>query len=83
MTNETKRRIVITVDGGIVQHVVADGSDIEVIIVDYDTEGATEGLIAVRQFDDSYVNAYVSPVQTDNSAKRVAELFELAGADED
>ena len=35
-------RIVIYVDGGIVQDVLADGPDVEAMIVDYDNENAGE-----------------------------------------
>jgi hypothetical protein len=35
-----KQRIVITLDGGLVQDIYTDGLDVEVYVVDYDTDGA-------------------------------------------
>lgn len=48
-------RIVIYVDGGIVQEVLADGSGVEAMIVDYDNERAGEPKSA-RAFESIAVN---------------------------
>ena len=48
-------RIVIYVDGGIVQTVLADGSGVEAMIVDYDNESAGEPKSS-RSFEPAPVN---------------------------
>ena len=48
-------RIVIYVDGGVVQDVLADGSGVEAMIVDYDNERAGESKSS-RAFESIPVN---------------------------
>ncbi len=57
MSNEQNKpiRIVIYVDGGIVQGVLADGPGVEAMIVDYDNEKAGEPKTS-RSFDPVDVN---------------------------
>ena len=32
-------RVVITMEGGLIQHIMADTEDVKVMVIDYDTEG--------------------------------------------
>ena len=32
-------RVVITMDGGLIQHIMADQEDVKVMVLDFDTEG--------------------------------------------
>lgn len=34
-------RIVVVVEGGVIQQILSDGAPVEVVTVDYDTEGAS------------------------------------------
>ncbi len=52
-------RIAIIMDGGIIQNILAD-EEVDITIVDYDTEDAEEeDLTAVRQTDGTSVEAYL------------------------
>lgn len=56
--------IAVIVEGGIVQGIVTDNEDMvgmEFMVIDYDTDGATEQTIPIHQCDDknTYADAYV------------------------
>ncbi len=46
-------RVVITMEGGLIQHVMADTEDVKVMVIDYDTEGVEAWRL--KEYDDSPV----------------------------
>ena len=69
MTNQAKPRIVIYVEGGVVQCVLSDTAGVEAMIVDYDNEKAGDDP-ACRSFEP--VN--VHPEYIDNTIRGIEEL---------
>jgi hypothetical protein len=46
-------RVVITMEGGLIQHIMADTEDVKVMVIDYDTEGVDAWRL--KEYDDSPV----------------------------
>ena len=46
-------RVVITMEGGLIQHIMADTEDVQVMVMDYDTEGVEAWRL--KEYDDSPV----------------------------
>ena len=73
-------KIVIEIEGGVVQNVLTD-SETEIIIIDYDTDGSDPNdLVDIPQTDKSRPYNMKAHVDTDPStevlAHRVYELFD-------
>ena len=49
-------KVVITIEGGLVQHIMADQEDVKVMVLDYDTEGGD--LERIKQFEGDKVYLY-------------------------
>jgi len=62
-------RVVITMEGGMIQHIMADQEGIEVMVLDFDTEGEDE---RIREFEGNPV--YVFQGVDDVDPKRVDEI---------
>jgi hypothetical protein len=74
---QRKPRMVIVLDGGLVQNILAN-FDVEVISIDYDIDGADEeDLTPVPQGDGSVSDAYVSAHGVEFKTNRVDDLFAL------
>ena len=78
MTN----RVVVTVEGGVVQSVVADRpAELDVVVLDYDTQGAGEDAIEyITQPDGSKSDAEVIPIETEHPRISLDEVFGKAFA---
>jgi len=77
-TGDNKPRIVINVEGGLVQAVLSD-VPCELVKIDYDTEGADlEDLKQLDQGDGSEIPAWVDIGSTDCDAVEVARVFAAA-----
>jgi hypothetical protein len=63
-------RVVITMEGGLIQHVMADTEDVQVFVLDFDTEGGDDERI--REFEENPV--YVFQGVDDVDPKRVDEI---------
>lgn len=63
-------RVVITMDGGLIQHIMADQEGIEVMVLDFDTEGGDNERI--KEFEGNPV--YVSRGVDDVDPERVDEI---------
>jgi len=63
-------RIVITMEGGLIQHIMADQVGIEVMVLDFDTEGGDDERI--REFEGNPV--YVFQGVDDVDSARVDEI---------
>jgi hypothetical protein len=63
-------RVVITMDGGLIQHIMADQQGIEVMVLDFDTEGGDEERI--KEFEGNPV--YVFQGVDDVDPERVDEI---------
>jgi hypothetical protein len=63
-------RVVITMEGGLIQHVMADTEDVQVMVLDFDTEGGDDERI--REFEGNPV--YVFQGVDDVDQKRVDEM---------
>ena len=63
-------RVVITMEGGLIQHIMTDQEDIEVMVLDFDTEGGDNERI--REFEGNPV--YVFQGVDDVDPKRVDEI---------
>jgi hypothetical protein len=61
-------RVVITMDGGLIQHIMADQEGIEVMVLDFDTEGGDDERIKEFEGNPVYVFQgvdYVDPERVD------------------
>ena len=63
-------RVVITMEGGLIQHIMADQEGIEVMVLDFDTEGGDDERI--KEFEGNPV--YVSQGVDDVDPERVDEI---------
>jgi len=63
-------RVVITMEGGLIQHIMADREGIEVMVLDFDTEGGDDDRI--KEFEGNPV--YVFQGVDDVDAARVDEI---------
>lgn len=63
-------RVVITMDGGLIQHIMADQEGIEVMVLDFDTEGGDNERI--KEFEGNPV--YVFRGVDDVDPERVYEI---------
>jgi len=63
-------RVVITMEGGLIQHVMSDTEDVQVMVMDFDTEGGDDERI--RQFEGNPV--YVFKGVDDVDPARVEEI---------
>jgi hypothetical protein len=63
-------RVVITMEGGLIQHIMADQEGIEVMVLDFDTEGGDDERI--REFEGNPV--YVFQGVDDVDPERVDEI---------
>jgi len=63
-------RVVITMDGGLIQHVMADQEGVEVMVLDFDTEGGDNERI--KEFEGNPV--YVFQGVDDVDPERVNEI---------
>ena len=78
MTN----RVVVTVEGGVVQSVVADRPDeLDIVVLDYDTQGADEdGIEYITQPDGSKSDVVVIPIETEHPHISLDEVFGKASS---
>jgi hypothetical protein len=63
-------RVVITMEGGLIQHVMADTEDVQVFVLDFDTEGGDDERI--REFEGNPV--YVFQGVDDVDPERIDEI---------
>jgi hypothetical protein len=63
-------KVVITMEGGLIQHIMADQEDIDVMVLDFDTEGGDDERI--KEFEGNPV--YVSQGVDDVDPERVDEI---------
>ncbi|MDD2902238.1 MAG: hypothetical protein PHU44_07360 [Syntrophales bacterium] len=63
-------RVVITMEGGLIQHVMADTEDVQVFVLDFDTEGGDDERI--KEFEGNPV--YVFQGVDDVDPARVDEI---------
>lgn len=74
-------RIVITMDGGLIQHICSDRpGDIQVIIVDFDVQGTEEKTVHVNFSDGASEEALVSiyPVEVGDTWLDTAQVLATA-----
>jgi hypothetical protein len=73
-------RIVVVLEGGLVQHVLSDIEGVDVAIVDYDTDGADpddDKIVAIPQSgSDRVVDAFARIESAVANPARVAEMFD-------
>jgi len=75
-------RVVITMDGGLIQHIMADQEGIEVMVLDFDTKDLTpeekQGNENIKQFEGNeiYVFQGVDDVNPDRVNEIETALFE-------
>ncbi|MNP09310.1 hypothetical protein D3C76_1014120 [compost metagenome] len=75
-------KIVIVLEGGLVQNIVAE-EPVEVLVIDYDAEGADEDEItAVPQDNGGTADAVLSLREVEVNPTEVAELFALGSEQE-
>jgi hypothetical protein len=69
------RRIVITVQGGLIQD-ISSSEPIECLVIDYDTEGAdADQLTSIPQDDGTTAEAYAYRAISQTMPTRVGRLF--------
>jgi hypothetical protein len=74
-------RVVITMDGGLIQHIMSDQEGIEVMILDFDTKDLTpeekQGNENIKQFEGNEIYAFqgVDDVNPDRVNEIESALF--------
>ena len=68
-------RVVITMEGGLIQHIMADQEDIKVMVLDYDTEGGDPERIKEFEGDEVYVFHGVDDVDPERVDEIETALF--------
>ena len=68
-------RVVITMDGGLIQHIMADQEGIEVMVLDFDTEGGDDERIKEFEGNPVYVFQGVSDVDPERVDEIESALF--------
>ena len=68
-------RVVITMDGGLIQHIMADQEDIEVMVLDFDTEGGDDERIKEFEGNPVYVFQWVDDVDPERVDEIETALF--------
>ena len=74
-------RVVITMDGGLIQHIMADQEGIEVMVMDFDTKDLTpeekQGNEKIKQFEGNEIYAFqgVDDVNPDRVNEIETSLF--------
>lgn len=76
-----KPRIVVVMDGGLIQSVISNMAA-DILVIDYDTEGITEPLSSIPQRNGSTepaVTQFFHPSANDNrTVERIDQLFNAA-----
>lgn len=68
-------RVVITMEGGLIQHVMADTEDVQVFVLDFDTEGGDDARIREFEGNPVYVFQGVDDVDPDRVEEIETALF--------
>ncbi|MDD5643016.1 MAG: hypothetical protein PHX53_15305 [Syntrophales bacterium] len=68
-------RVVITMEGGLIQHVMADTEDVQVFVLDFDTEGGDDERIKEFEGNPVYVFQGVDDVDPDRVDEIETALF--------
>jgi len=80
----SKPRIIIIMDGGLIQNVLCD-QEIEAAVIDYDTDGGEESYTTLipQNFGASPERAFANTIHVELSPLDVSELWDVIIADED
>lgn len=71
-------KVVIVMDGGIIQDVLAEEEGLEVVICDYDVEGLEkQDLSSIPQDDDEVADAYLFSDTVEVNKERVQEFHDI------
>jgi hypothetical protein len=68
-------KVVITIEGGLVQHIMADQEDVKVMVLDYDTEGGDPTRVKEFEGDEVYLYHGVDDVDPERVNEIEATLF--------
>jgi len=68
-------RVVITMEGGLIQHVMADTEDVQVFVLDFDTEGGDDERIREFEGNPFYVFQGVDDVDPERVEEIETALF--------
>jgi len=68
-------RVVITIDGGLIQHVMSDQEGIEVMVLDFDTDGGDDERIKEFEGNPVYLMQGVDDVDPDRVNEIARALF--------
>ena len=68
-------KVVITIEGGLVQQIVADREDVKVMVLDYDTEGGDPERIKEFEGDGVYLYHGVDDVDQERVNEIETALF--------
>lgn len=76
----SKNRVVVTISGGCVQHIMTNTKDTEVLIIDHDVDGLEEDMMTAIPDEDgeeemAHVYIYEGVTQGEHEPERVEELF--------
>ena len=67
-------RVVITMEGGLIQHIMADSGDIQIMVLDYDTEGGDDERIKEFEGNPVYIMQGVDdvdPIRVEEIARKL------------
>ena len=68
-------KVVITIEGGLVQHIMADQGDVKVMVLDYDTDGGDPERIKELEGDEVYLYHGVDDVDPERVNEIETSLF--------
>ena len=72
-------RVVITIEGGLIQHIMADTADVQVMVMDFDTEGGDDERIKEFEGNPVYIMQGVDDVDPIRVEEIAKTLFDLGG----
>ena len=69
-------KIVIIVEGGIIQNILANKEDIEVVVVDYDTDIDDTNNLMTLNFDDNISDAFVEKYPIEKNIELIDYIYD-------
>jgi hypothetical protein len=71
-------RIVVVVEGGLIQNIMADNPNAEVVVIDYDIDGSTDERITPIYDTEAFVTKWENPGDIERNPAHVEYVFKVA-----
>lgn len=77
--SEMKIKVVVVMDGGVVQNILTDSANVQVVLVDYDAESYERQILSeVKQGNGGTASAYVAKQSPEVDADETERMFRYA-----